>query len=80
MNYYHGTWNNGAFIGFHIIGFLIFVALVIMFIRFCILGRFYHHHNISTGSSESAIEIVKQRYAKGEVSKDEYDKLLNDLK
>ena len=80
MNYYHGSWNNGAFIGFHILGFLIFVALVIVFIRFCIGGRFYHYHNLHNGSANGAIDIVKERYAKGEISKDEYDKLLKDLK
>jgi putative membrane protein len=80
MNYYQGSWNNGAFIGFHILGFLIFVLLIFLLIRFCIGGRFYYHHNMSTGSGDSAIEIVKQRYAKGEISKDEFDKILSDLK
>ena len=80
MHYYHGSWNNGAFIGFHILGFLIFVALVIIVVRFCIGGRFHHRHNARPGSGDSAIEIVKQRYAKGEISKDEYDKIVSDLK
>jgi putative membrane protein len=80
MHYYHGSWNNGAFIGFHILGFLLFVALIFILIRFCIGGRFYHRHSTSTGSGDNAIEIVKQRYAKGEITKSEYDKLLNDLK
>ncbi len=80
MNYYHGSWNSGAFIGFHILGLLIFIAIVFVFIRFCIAGRFYYHHNISNNSGDGAIDIVKQRYAKGEISKDEYDKLLKDLK
>ena len=79
MRYYHGTWNNGAFIGFHILGFLIFVALVFVFVRFCIGGRFYHHHNMGTRSSDSAVEIAKKRYAKGEITKEEYKNLLKDL-
>jgi putative membrane protein len=80
MHYYRGPWNNGGFIGFHIFGFLIFVALIFVLVRFCFGGRFHHHHHIDTGSSDSSIEIVKQRYAKGEISKAEYDKLLKDLK
>ena len=80
MHYYHGTWNSGAFIGFHILGFLLFVFLIFIFIRLCIGGRFYHRHHLHMGSSESSIEIVKKRYAKGEISKTEYENLLKDLK
>jgi putative membrane protein len=79
MNYYHGTLNNGPYIGFHIIGFLMFVVLIFVLVRLCFGRRSYTHHNISMGSGDGAIEIVKQRYAKGEISKDEYDTLLKDL-
>lgn len=80
MHYYHHPWNNGAFIGFHILGFLLFVALIFLVVRFCVGGRFYRHHSTNMGSGDGAIEIVKQRYAKGEILKTEYDKLLKDLK
>jgi uncharacterized membrane protein len=80
MHNYHGSWNNGSFIGFHILGFLLFVALVFVLVRFCIGGRFYHRHVMNIASGDSTIEIVKQRYAKGEISKTEYDTLLKDLK
>jgi len=32
------------------------------------------------GSGGGPVEIVKHRYAKGEISKEEYDNLLKDLK
>jgi len=80
MHHYHGIWNNGGFIGFHILGFLLVIALIFVLVRSCIGGRFYHHHNTVKEPGDSSIEIVKQRYAKGEISKSEYEKLLKDLK
>lgn len=82
MHYYNynGPWNNGAAIGFHIFGFSLFMFLLILFAKFCFAGRFYHHRSMNFRSNSDAVETVRQRYAKGEISKQEYDKLLADLK
>lgn len=49
------------------------VALVIMLIR-------QAGSKTNSGKDESPVNIVKQRYAKGEISKQEFDRLMSELK
>ena len=48
------------------------VLLIVFLIR-------YMDSNRNKSSSETALETVKIRYAKGEILKDEFDKIRNDL-
>ena len=80
MNYYNGPWNNGgAFIGFHILGLLLGVTFIFLVVRVCLGGRYYHRHGMGTGGNISAIDMAKLRYAKGEISKEEFETLKKDL-
>lgn len=63
---------------------ILFIVLIVMLIRMLVRRGHYHggsymgNHNAPVGS-DSALEIVKLRYAKGEITKEEFDRLKNDL-
>ncbi len=73
----HWDYGWGMGFGFGWITLIIFWALLI-------LGIVYLVKLIAGGSGklhkgDAAIDILKQRYAKGEISKEEFDKIKNDL-
>ena len=68
--YYDMSWGWGfPFMG--IIFFILFVLLIVYLIRTISSGG-----DNSTASSDSAIEILKQRYARGEIDEKTYDEML----
>ena len=64
---------------------ILFIVLIVMVIRMLVRRGHYHggpymgYHNNAPAGSDSALEIVKLRYAKGEITKEEFDRLKNDL-
>jgi len=66
---------NGWGMGFWWVGGLIIVGLFIWFVV-TILRRSSNHHNIH---EESPLDILKKRYARGEISKEEFDRMSKDL-
>lgn len=80
MYYYNGYWGNP---GFNILSFIfpiIFWGLII----FLLISLFKHHETGENKQNEqsktnSNIEIVKERYARGEINKKEYEQLKRDL-
>lgn len=70
----------GNWFGFGILGAvisLIFWILVIIAIVFLIKYLLYRGHREE--SEEDALEVLKKRYAKGEISNEEYDKMKKEL-
>lgn len=62
---------------------LLLIVLIIALIVF--LGRRYSARNFSSPdagtdqSTETALDILKKRYAKGEITKDEFDRMKKDI-
>ena len=70
-HYGNGWWH----MGFMWLFWLVLIVIVVWLIVRSTSGR------LSTGEAqESPEEILKRRYARGEIDKDEYDRRLNDLR
>ncbi len=75
MNF--GNDGSGWFIAYEIIKLLIIVAVVI-FIARMFMKNSKNNSNLNSNSNR-AIEILKERYASGEISEEEYKSKLNKL-
>ncbi len=64
-----GLFGMGAMWGFPLLG-----LLLILLVLFVALGR-----GNSLPPSQSALDILKNRYAKGELTKEEFDRMKKDL-
>lgn len=70
MYYYNGFWP------FHMFGFLFMVIFwaIIVFGVIVLFKRFSHQKNNS-----HALEILKERYAKGEITKHEFEEMKKEI-
>ena len=73
-------------LGAGVIGFILVCFLVMMVLRFTVWGSWNHRMGCGMGGmggmggSMDAEEILRQRYARGEVTKEQYDQMLRDLR
>ncbi|MGZ5550237.1 MAG: SHOCT domain-containing protein [Nitrososphaeraceae archaeon] len=61
---------------------LIIAAIIILIIKLVRRGSHYHghYHDYYHGENKSgALDILKERYAKGEVTKEQYENMKKDL-
>jgi len=64
-----------------ILMFLFWIAVIVailFLIRWLVVST-RHHRGRKTGSTDSALEILKIRYAKGEINKEEFEQKKRDL-
>ena len=76
-------WGGGWMFIPMIIGFIFVVFLVMMALRFAFGAPMGHRMGLGMGRmgySTEAEEILRQRYARGEVTKEQYDQVLRDLR
>jgi len=67
----HMSWGYGG-----VLMWLLFLALIGVVVYFVVRGEKW----IKRDGDETAIDILKKRYAKGELTKEEYRKMKEDLK
>ncbi|MBB5335655.1 SHOCT domain-containing protein [Pectinatus brassicae] len=72
-----GSW--GIFAGFSMITHLAFIILLIMAIIWFYKTVFRNSIRNNSIEQNNAIDILKQRYAKGEITSEEYHRIKKDL-
>jgi putative membrane protein len=74
-----GNWGYGMGWGWSIIMMVFWIVVIvgiIILIRWVLLSTTKGHE---TKVEDSAIEILKRRYARGEINKEEYEKIKSDI-
>lgn len=69
----YGGWGPLSFIG-QLIGWIVFFVVLIAVIKF--IAR---HKNHQWFKEDSATQILKERYAKGEITKEQFETMKKDL-
>jgi|APCry4251928276_1046603.scaffolds.fasta_scaffold166163_1 putative membrane protein len=72
---FHGFGNYGYGMGFGWLFMIIFWGLII----YLVFSFWKRNDRRANGTQESALEILKKRYARGEISKEEFERMKKDL-
>lgn len=76
MGYYYGAGNMFGAGGI----FMLVFWIVLIFLAVWMIREFsVRHHHHEGHASNRALEILKERYAKGEISKDEFESKKKDI-
>jgi putative membrane protein len=65
--------------GFNWFGTLIQIFFFLVFIGLIVFGVYYLVSGRSPRANSKALEILRERYAKGEITKEEYDRIKREL-
>ncbi len=75
-----GMMGYGYGYGFNWIAAILQTILFVVFLGLIVFGAYYLISGGRLKSSEKSLDIIKERYAKGEISKEDYDKMKKELK
>jgi len=81
----HDSWMNDSWLhGFGMwIWPVLIIVLIVLLVRFVGMGYSTRNSGSSPAaglpSAESALDILKKRYAKGEISKEEFERMKRDI-
>jgi putative membrane protein len=75
-----GMMGYGYGYGFNWIAVLLQIVLFVVFFGLIVFGVYYFIGGGRLKSSEKSLDILKERYAKGEINKEDYDKMKKELK
>ena len=80
-HWHEGVWGYGSCYGWHvgaIIG-LVLLVLVIGLVIWGIVALARHGRSGSAGRGNGALTIAKERYARGEITKEQFDQIKKDV-
>jgi putative membrane protein len=72
-------WSQGTIGGWGIFGIVMMVVFWIAIIALVVWGIKRFTQETTTSTSNGALDIAKERYAKGEISKEEFEQIKRDL-
>lgn len=58
-------------------GWVFWIVIIVLIVY--LIVRFTNQQNTRSTSNKSALDILKKRYARGEITKEEFDKMKNDI-
>lgn len=64
-------------------GWSVFIMLfwfIVLIVGIFLVLHLFKSHEASTNQKDAPIDIVKERYAKGEITKEQFEQLKKDLK
>ena len=73
-NSMHGTWGGWTIMGLYMVIFWIIVIVL----AYYLIRKLIQQSNVSA-MRETPLEIARKRYAKGEITKEEFDRIKHDL-
>ena len=65
--------------GMWIIPLVMMIICIFIFRSFMSKGKFFGKDQADSSTGESALDILKKRYARGEISKTEYESMKKDI-
>jgi len=75
MDTMHNYWGTGMGFGMWVF-WILFIAAIVVLIRYLFGTK---HEASPPGSDDNALEILRQRFARGEIDKDEFENMKKEL-